>query len=281
MCGYLILICIHLFKLIFTRHEIIWNNIFITIDNKPFFFDSWKNAGIVIINDLLDSAGNFMSHTEVTKKYNVKCNFLSLIQIRHSIPLHWRNMITRSDPKCKPIDTNFIQIDQSLCNIDKFTCKLFYWILVSKKYRKPTCTVKWIEQFPLFNNVNESIWHRIFSMPFTVTRETKLQSFQYRLVHRIIPCNKWLYDITIRDSSLCSFCKEEDSLTHFFIHCKITKAFWISFFHWWHRTSGIDIQNTLDEHILFGYPGNNDVEDVLNYCMLFGKYYIYCKKTIW
>ena len=98
------------------------------------------------------------------------------------------------------------------------------------------------------------------------------------LVHRIIPCNKWLYDITICESSLCSFCKEEDSLTHFFIHCKTTKSLWISFFHWWYRTSGIDIQNTLDEHILFGYPGNNDVEDVLNYCILFGKYYIYCKK---
>ena len=115
-------------------------------------------------------------------------------------------------------------------------------------------------------------------MPFIVTRETKLQSFQYRLVPRIIPCNKWLYDITITDSSKCNFCDEEDNIQHFLLYCKNTHSFWNSFVNWWHYHSEIVIEETLDEHLLFGYPGNTDVELVLNYCILFAKYYIYCKK---
>lgn len=30
--------------------------------------------------------------------------------------------------------------------------------------------------------------------------------------------------------------------------------------------------------MLFGYPGNSDVEMVLNYCILYGKWFIFCQK---
>ena len=38
------------------------------------------------------------------------------------------------------------------------------------------------------------------------------------------------------------------------------------------------IENILDEHILFGFPSNCDIVTVLNFCVLFAKWYIYCKK---
>lgn len=31
-------------------------------------------------------------------------------------------------------------------------------------------------------------------------RETKLQSFQYRLIHRVIPQNKWLYNVLLESN---------------------------------------------------------------------------------
>ncbi len=40
----------------------------------------------------------------------------------------------------------------------------------------------------------------IFKLPFHTVRDTKLQSFQFRLLHRIIPCNKWLNTIKIKNS---------------------------------------------------------------------------------
>ena len=115
-------------------------------------------------------------------------------------------------------------------------------------------------------------------MPFKATRETKLQSFQYRLIHRIIPCNKWLYNITIKDSSKCNYCEKEDDLSHYFIYCAVTKQFWKCFLSWWHRMSDTCIGETIEEYLLFGYLGNSDIELVLNYCMLYGKWYIYSKK---
>ena len=115
-------------------------------------------------------------------------------------------------------------------------------------------------------------------MPFKITHETKLQSFQYRVIHRIIPCNKWLHNISIKSTSKCTYCDKEDNLIHYFIHCPNTDMFWKCFYKWWYKISNIAIEDTLEEHILFGYPGSSDVETVLNFCVLFAKWFIYCKK---
>ncbi len=37
---------------------------------------------------------------------------------------------------------------------------------------------------------------------FHTTRETKLQSFQYRILHRTITCRKKLYDMKLVDSPI-------------------------------------------------------------------------------
>ena len=87
-----------------------------------------------------------------------------------------------------------------------------------------------------------------------------------------------MYNISIKSTSKCTFCDKEDSLIHYFIHCPKTTIFWKCFFNWWYTITNIAIEDTLEEHILFGYPGNSDVETVLNFCVLFAKWYIYCKK---
>ncbi len=39
---------------------------------------------------------------------------------------------------------------------------------------------------------------RIFEQPFKCYRVTKIQSFQFRIIHRIIPCNQWLKNVMIK-----------------------------------------------------------------------------------
>ncbi len=46
---------------------------------------------------------------------------------------------------------------------------------------------------------------------FHITRETKLQSFQYRILHRTITCRK-LYDMKLDDSPNCLYCNNIDEL---------------------------------------------------------------------
>ena len=180
------------------KQEIIWNNRYITINNSVVLYKKWLRGGIIRIKDILDEDNLFISHTEIERKYGIKCNFLDVLQLRQSIPIEWRILLFNTVNSSKNKLTNFhVQIVDVMQDLNKLTCKHMYWTLVSKKSRKPTAIKKWSEYFTQFTNADESVWPRIYQMSFMVTRETRLQSFQYRILHRIIPCNKWLFDITI------------------------------------------------------------------------------------
>ena len=161
-------------------------------------------------------------------------------------------------------------------------CKDFYKILIKKQASEPSCIKKWKETFMEFEKADPMIWKNIFTMAFKCTASTKLQSFQYRIINRIISCNKWLNDITIKSSNLCSVpdCKDIDTISHFFIFCKSTKQFWKSLFNWWNYHNFIQIidEEALEECILFGFQQKDNDVLMLNYVILHAKHYIYTKK---
>jgi hypothetical protein len=54
-------------------------------------------------------------------------------------------------------------------------------------------------------------WKEIYRLPFITTKSSKLQWFQYRIIHRILGTNSLLYkinqkrlDILLHDQNICS-----------------------------------------------------------------------------
>ena len=78
----------------------------------------------------------------------------------------------------------------------------------------------------------------------------------------------------------CNYCNSVDDLLHFFFFFEYTDKFWCSFYKWWNNVSetSIIVQDTFEECIMFGYPGEEDLIIVLNYCVLLAKYFIYVNK---
>ena len=111
------------------RCEILWNNKYITVDKKSLFYKEWFNNGIIRIQDLLNDKNEFMSHTQIESKYSVKCSFFNILQIRHSIPLHWRSILFNDTSKIISVSTKNTQIIDTLVDINKMTCKDLYWFL--------------------------------------------------------------------------------------------------------------------------------------------------------
>ncbi len=98
-------------------NQIIWNNRYITIKNKPFEWKEWVMKGITKIRDITDDQGMFLTYSEINLKFkfNLECNFLEVLQIRQSIPSRWREVIY-DVTKCL-IGTNVIY-----CNNGKIQC---------------------------------------------------------------------------------------------------------------------------------------------------------------
>ena len=108
--------------------------------------------------------------------------------------------------------------------------------------------------------------------------ETQIQYFQYKIIHRIIACNKKLFDMKIKDSANCTLCHQIDDISHFFFHCPTVQIFWVSFFNWWNNVgySVVDFPGSISvKHILFGFIQETDDHFVLNYCLQYAKFYVY------
>ena len=66
------------------KNQVIWENRYITIQNKPFRWQKWLQHGIRHVRDILSDEGDFLSHEEINQRYGLQCNFLNVLQIRHS-----------------------------------------------------------------------------------------------------------------------------------------------------------------------------------------------------
>jgi exonuclease III len=271
------------------KSQIIWKNRYITSGIKPknkktLHWKEWIKNGILTIDDILKDDNKFMSEFEIQKIFNIKCTYLDIYQIRGCIPSEWKNVITKSNEQNKK--DNVIEKDIFICNsmycVDTICTKPIYEYFTRQKAKEPTCIKKWTEMYPGFKTAVNDIWENIFRISFKITRETKLQTFQYKIIHRLIACRKKLFDWKIVDHPTCLFCSELDDLRHFFLLCVKTDQFWNSFFAWWNNLGDIEISpefDCLEENILFGFQIEGEVFSVLNYCILLAKHHIYSKNT--
>ncbi len=215
--------------------ESIWLNRYITSEGSPLYWKPWVDKNILKISDLVNHEGIFLSHQQISKKYSISCNFLQILQIRQSIPFSWRQMISNSYSTFntyKPLPTLNIRCNQITKPLNKLSCKEIYWHMINKDNHIPASKSKWHQLFPLLSKDADNLWPEIYKLPFIITRETKLQSFQYKIIHRIISCNKWLYNIKIKDNSQCNYCECEDTIEHFSLLCENSHMFWSEWHNW-------------------------------------------------
>ncbi len=93
---------------------------------------------------------------------------------------------------------------------------MFYGHLINSINHNPRSKLTWSKTFKDLSNPGESTWKNIYNMPFKTVRETKIRTIQYRIIHRIIPCNEWLHNIKIKDNKKCNFCPGIDTISHFY-----------------------------------------------------------------
>ena len=70
-------------------------------------------------------------------------------------------------------------------------------------------------------------WKEIYCLPFITTKSSKLQWFQYIIIHRILGTNSLLYKINQKPNDKCSFCLEEvERIEHIFWSCNKISKLW-------------------------------------------------------
>ena len=254
------------------HNQVLWYNRYITIQNQCFFWKKWKEAGILKVHDLMTD-NNFLSANELSYKYNIHINFLEVLQIRQSLPYAWRTLLNSHEP-IKTFEEIMYYDSKEIKLLNKTDAKQIYYYFNSINKPTPTCLHKWQITYP---TIPDTAWGTIFKLSFITTRETSLQSFQYKILHRTITCRKKLYEMRLVDSPICTVCTdstEVDNLQHFFCNCSYVNTFWVDLFTWLNRKFNYSL--TINEKdILFGIEGSNDIIGAVNYIILHAKLFIY------
>ena len=106
-------------------------------------------------------------------------------------------------------------------------------------------------------------------MPFQCTLNTKLQAFQYKIIHRLLGTRKMLKLCNITQEDTCIWCQDNtETITHLFVTCPVVGALWDEIREWLNQFLECDI-NT--ETIIFGDKDSLVASSIT----LIVKYYIF------
>ena len=112
-------------------------------------------------------------------------------------------------------------------------------------------------------------WPVLFKIPYKVARATDVQSLQFRIINRYIPCKENLYFYGKESSAKCHLCNEIYTIEHFFAQCSYNRVFWQDVSKLIQRALDINIK-VYDLDIIFGLPGEEDIIRIINFCILYG-----------
>lgn len=135
----------------------------------------------------------------------------------------------------------------------------------------PKSQQKWDREF---DNI-ELKWKLIYIIPAKCCNNTKLHWFQYRILHRILATNDFLYKCKIKQNNLCTFCKTlPETIEHLFWYCELVQAFWDKIEAW--VTDNSNYSLIIHKHsAIFGITLNKVFNKPVNYMLMLTKYYIY------
>ena len=246
-------------------NQCVLNNHFIKIDNKLYYNKYLKRNNAFRVYNFINEHGTPISYNDFVNVFNINMPFTIYLGIIHAIPTAWKRPYYHH--------TDVTSNNQNLISFLSSTrpSKLVYSSLSKSNIILPKSINKW-ENSNILISTN---WSSIFMLPFRTTKYSKIQYFQFRILHRIIGLNNLLFKMKLVNSPLCCFCNHEtETIEHFFCKCHVVKKFWQD------CVSLISIHdfNFNDDGIIFGYF---DIKSYpINLFLLHAKHYIYsCKQN--
>ena len=251
----------------------IWHNPEIKIGGKTVFYRNYSEAGVNFINDLISEEGDFLSYPSFQRKYNFQTNLLKYNGIIRAIPREWKVTILEEGDKLEEVQNFWIKRISKIKKPNKIVYKI---ISEHFKQRNSKSEEKWALELDI-NKEDLTEFYLLHKK--TLSCDSFLRAFQYKISNRILATNRLLFKIGISPYDLCTFCNtHSESIVHLYYDCNIIKNLWFQIF------DDLDLRqkipNLLFEKkiIIFGYNEENHFKKSFNLFLLYIKYYIYIKK---
>ena len=264
-------------------NEYIFHSSLITSGNDALnvqkFGSFYKQNNFLKLIDIFDKTTcNIMAKQALETKFKCCLNYMQFFMLKSAIPALWIKKLKSSSIENidRSPDSIFIKLGHKLVNIEHTKTKDIYAQLLSKKTILPSGINVWTNLFPFLENYS---WKETFFLLFKISIEPFYQSFQYKILNRILNCRENLFKWKLTSDPNCSSCTAVDTIEHHLYYCNVSLKFWKQLSEWLKSILDIKFNFTVCE-ILFGFwPSDNVIFEAINYLMLIGKWFLNNKKS--
>ena len=127
-------------------------------------------------------------------------------------------------------------------------------------------------------NISDDQWKHIFSQPFIETDDSKLQTLQFRINHRILYTNTFLMKIKIKESEQCTFCHSaRETLIHILWECPHVQTLWTCLINAISDKYNVRIERKI-ENFIFGLLQDYNLSGLYLITLLIKKFITLCRQ---
>ena len=254
------------------QNDSIWNNDYVLTRGEHFNWTHWMDAGIRQFRDILNEKGKLLTHIEIQERFGIKCDFLAIGRIKSAVP--WPKFWGSDIQTEAGYQLLFPASESGPVDVLKVGSKGTYSLIQQQREKTPTAQLRWAGIY-IDLPPNLAMWSEFYKTPYKACPETKLQSLQFKIYHRVVPCNKYLYQRKGIESPKCNFRDGEDDMEHFFLYCAELERFWNFIRNWLVGIVEFDLKNVSEAGLLLNNPGKAKLCCFQNYLLLNIKFYIY------
>ena len=239
----------------------------------------WFQAGLRQIHDLYDYKGNAYPVSFLEEKYSIQIDILSYNSLISAIPNDFKMAIRNIPVASNAINHSelpHINVNKKEIPLTLISNQCVYWRLIKDITQPPISQISWNSLF--VENIN---WPCIFKIPYDVTYDTKIQSFQYKILLRIFPCNWYVSKFDQNVDRICIFCQEAtDDICHYFFDCQFCRHFWEYLQNWLRLKLAINDTSSLinRKNVVLGLVSESNDRLIINFILLHAKWFIIIKK---
>ena len=248
----------------FLCQPLFYNELFVW-KTSPIAYKNWLESGIFFVCDMFDERGNVITCDVLLNRLEQKSNWISEFStVKKAIIFATKDKnfdfsLGHAINKNK-IRPHLLHTEKGVVDILTKRSKFFYNILRNKKFKRPNSETYWNSQF------SDIVWSNVYKRRFLYILDKKISEFNFKLLHRIVPCGYTISKWNCNVSERCNFCGDCETIDHLLYSCRRVQIIWDIV----ERVCKVKINFKI---LIFGFPLYNlpDVE----YCLSIVSYYIY------
>ena len=162
--------------------------------------------------------------------------------------------------------------------ITDLNSRSMYNLVVSMKKETPAALEKICRNLEMV--ISDQRKEDMYGCFWTFLYDNRIKEFQFKLLHRILGTNNFIYKIGKTDTPRCDFCNIYlEKIEHLFFLCTHVKQIWLEVERLSREVLALDVKLRMDE-VLLGYElhDKSDMNILLNKLILYGKHYIWKTK---